>query len=133
MSSFTTPLRYTPTGTSRRFRTEYRIDEPFTYVVGSLSNGPRWEISVPAGFVTDFVSVPYPLNKLFRPDGNFSKAAVVHDYLYKTAAFDVTQFVADAIFYEAMRVSNANRITSFIIWSGVRLFGRSFYKQRVTQ
>lgn len=129
MSSFTSPLKYSPTGTFRSKRPLYSIDEPFTYVIGSIDNS-KWEIIVPAGFITDFMSVPWPFCKLFPPDGKYSKAATLHDYMYRSSKFEVSQFVADAILYEALIVSGANKIGSFIVWCGVRIFGRIFFKRR---
>ena len=53
--------------------------EDMIYVIGSTSE----RIVVPKGFVTDFASIPQPLWSLgLTPDGQYSRAAVVHDYLY---------------------------------------------------
>ncbi len=39
-------------------------------------------VRVPVGFVTDFASIPRLFWSVLRPDGNYSYAAVIHDYLY---------------------------------------------------
>lgn len=130
MSSFTTPLKYSLTTKNRSGRPVYKIEEPFTYVIGSTNNSSKWEITVPIGFETDFITIPWPFNKFFKPEGHYSKAAVIHDYLYRTTSFEVTQYVADSIFYESLLVSGANRILAFFIFAGVRAFGKSFYDKR---
>lgn len=40
-------------------------------------------IVVPKGFITDFASVPRFLWSIIPPYGKYTKAAVVHDFLYK--------------------------------------------------
>jgi hypothetical protein len=53
--------------------------EPMDYVIGSTND----RISVPKGFVTDFASIPQGLWSLgLSPHGQYSRAAVIHDYLY---------------------------------------------------
>src|SRR5262245_60709692 len=41
-------------------------------------------VNVPAGFVTDFASIPRAFWSLLRPDGRYTHPAIVHDYLYWT-------------------------------------------------
>src|ERR1700709_1690961 len=44
-------------------------------------------IRVPRGFVTDFASIPQGFWSLnLSPNGRYSKAAIVHDFLYWTQA-----------------------------------------------
>lgn len=123
MSQFTTPLEL-------EFidgRT-WKVTEPFVYDVGALGS---WEtISVPAGFVTDFASIPRGLWNLLPPTGLYAKAAVLHDYLYRggtTMYFDhdkpVTRARADAIFYEAMGVLGVMWWSKWLVYAGVRLGG----------
>ena len=80
-ASFHTPLRYEPTGTKREGRPEYRLLEEFSYEIGGFGSG--WFIHVPAGFVTDFASIPYGFRGVLPPNGPWGKAAVVHDYMYE--------------------------------------------------
>jgi hypothetical protein len=39
-------------------------------------------ITIPAGFVTDFASIPRFLWSIYPPTGRYQEAAVVHDWLY---------------------------------------------------
>ena len=41
-----------------------------------------YKITVPAGFVTDLASIPRPLWVLWPPFGKYTRAAVIHDWLY---------------------------------------------------
>ena len=55
------------------------VVEDMPYVIGSTTE----RIVVPKGFVTDFASIPQPLWALgLSPHGQYSRAAIVHDYLY---------------------------------------------------
>ena len=130
VSSFTKPLKYKPTGKSRKFlfglinRPEYEILEEFDYSVGSLEE-PLFVITVPKGFITDFASVPYPLFRFFKPTGKHTKASVIHDYLYYEYKYNrgkiFSKVVADAIFFEAMLVSKVNFYLALSFYLSVRL------------
>ena len=107
MSSFTTPLVISPLPDGRR----WKLERQFSYDVGK--KGSSFRITVPAGFITDFASIPQMIigiigvlciiaGHLFvlpwllflgiaviiiilaLPDwGKYGKAAVIHDYLYQ--------------------------------------------------
>ena len=76
---------------------------------------------VPAGFVTDWASVPRFLWPMIPPMGRWSVPALVHDYLYRTHI--VPRAEADAVFLELMRRHGTNCFTRNIIFRAVRLFG----------
>lgn len=61
----------------------YRVVEPYVYAWAEL--GVVYRLEVPAGFVTDLASVPRVLWWLYRPDGLYRAAVVVHDRLYRHA------------------------------------------------
>lgn len=63
------------------------------------------DIIVPAGFDTDFASVPRGLWNLFPPDGDYVKAAVVHDYLYWTHYMN-DRAMCDELFFDGMEDLN---------------------------
>ncbi|EOD5071623.1 TPA: DUF1353 domain-containing protein [Salmonella enterica subsp. enterica serovar Enteritidis] len=56
----------------------WRVHEPFEFY---LSDDNSDVISVPAGFVTDLATVPRIFWTLLPPDGKYTKAAIIHDYL----------------------------------------------------
>lgn len=84
-------------------------------------------IQVPAGFETDFASVPQLFWNILPPCGSYGKAAVVHDFLYRTEGV-ATRGQADAVLLEAMTFLKVGWLTRQIIYWGVRLGGRRSYK-----
>ena len=84
-------------------------------------------IEVPAGFQTDFASIPRGLWNILPPTGRYALAAVVHDYLYRTR-YRATRAQADRVLLEAMGVLKVGRWTRWTIYSGVRLGGWASYK-----
>lgn len=62
-----------------------------------------WSFIVPAGFVTDYASIPRLLQNLLPPRGRGNRANIAHDYLYQYAPIDlltnktITQQRADQI------------------------------------
>lgn len=68
------------------FRHEVAWDNP-EWATSELVSGHSADksepiIRVPAGFVTDFASIPRAFWVVLPPTGKYGKAAVVHDYLY---------------------------------------------------
>lgn len=86
-----------------------------------------YRIDVPAGFETDFASVPQLFWNILPPTGSYGKAAVIHDFLYRTRGI-ATRAQADAVLLEAMTFLNVGWWTRQIIYWGVRLGGRGSYK-----
>jgi len=76
-------------------------------------------IVVPAGFVTDLISVPWYVRWLINPTGPGKEAAVVHDFLLsvKTPA-DYSR----RIFIKALQESNVSSDTTRIMQVGVWLW-----------
>jgi hypothetical protein len=96
-----------------------------------LRMGDSWgsRICVPKGFTTDFASIPRPLwNIVGGPaDGKYRKIAVVHDYLYRTKML-ATRYQADQVLLEGMKFSGCSWWERTVIYSGVRVGGRTSYK-----
>lgn len=83
---------------------------------------------IPAGFITDFASIPRPLWSALPPTGTYGKAAVVHDYLYRTPGLGCPRDMADKVLREAMTELGVGAATRNIIYWGVRLGGHGSYK-----
>jgi hypothetical protein len=83
------------------------------------------EIEVPTGFFTDFASVPSVARVFISGHGKDRWAAVVHDYLYSILAY--SRKTADAIFLEAMAVSNVGLFKRRVMYRAVRTGGWMFY------
>lgn len=79
-------------------------------------------ITIPAGFVTDFASVPQLLWSFgLGPNGRHSGAAVVHDYLYWSQICDKDQ--SDAIMAKIMGIDDVGAIKQKLIHAGVYFGG----------
>ena len=124
MSSFTTPLdaRFSDNGAS------FTLTAPFTYEVGSLGSGEA--ITVPIGFVTDLASVPKWARWIFPITGKYTKAAVLHDWLWTQKGViplphswkHYSQHETNLIFLEAMQVLGVAWITRTIFYKAVEMF-----------
>lgn len=101
----------------------WRVVNEFAY----LSDLHPYIVQVPAGFTTDFASVPRFLWNIFSPTGSYGKAAVIHDYLYRTPHI-ATKREADDIFNEAMQALGTGWWTRNTLYRAVRMFGGSSYK-----
>lgn len=138
MSSFTTPLRVEVLDDQRAGRVTARLLEAFEYHVGAEGSGEV--IRVPAGYVTDFASVPRLFWRLEPPLGPAGKAAVVHDWLYSSGGMccgrtvrangkpryiNYTRAQADGIFREAMGVLKVPAWKRQLMWAAVRVGGGS--------
>lgn len=79
------------------------------------------EITVPAGFVTDFASIPRVFWIFMPPDDIYSQAAVLHDYLYNTKMFNRDR--CDKLFLQAMEILGVGKFTRYTMYYAVRSFG----------
>jgi len=100
-------------------------------------------VIAPRGFVTDLASIPLSMRWLFRPDGEYAPAAVIHDIIYqliKDKTFNSignapierlnrlhTRLVADRLFLFAMRELGIRWATRYSLYSAVRTFGERHY------
>lgn len=94
-------------------------------------------IIIPAGFITDFASVPRFFWRLVPPAGSgkhgaYGPASVVHDYLYRTKQYRgarIRRFFADAIFREIMTEYDVEGWRKWVMWASVRLLGWSSWRR----
>jgi hypothetical protein len=125
MSRFTGEL--TITQLDADYRT-WRLEQPLIYEVGDEDSGRV--IEVHKLFETDGASVPRIFWAILPTWGRYSRAAVIHDYLYNELREGTdphpeaqTRRRADAIFLEAMEVCGVGFVTRWIMWAAVRTFG----------
>lgn len=98
-----------------------------------------WLVTVPAGFTTDFASVPRGLWNVFPPAGRYAPAAVLHDFLYQTGkVIDVTmdpstivisRAYADSVLRRASGDLGVSRFVRNWMWMGVRAAGWFIWKK----
>ena len=110
--------------------TNWEVAQGFTYHLGTPDG--REFVSIGAGLVTDFASIPLVIRLVFRsPGGKWDKPAVVHDCLYRTARLSATdgslRYIerdeADRIFLEAMSVTGVGWLARRVFYRGVRVGG----------
>lgn len=118
---------------TRGGRSLWAVERPIAYRAGSEED----LITVPPGFVTDLASIPRWAWTLLPPDGPWVKAAVIHDFLYRTHGTGVwkghpvsitrslpyTRAEADGILREAMADRGVDAFARNIIWAAVRVGG----------
>lgn len=127
MSSFQNKLEFEFTNTYQSNRPLYVLTNDLVYIVGSPEN-PVAKITVPSGFITDFASVPWPIDLLFKPDGDYAAAAVIHDFLVQNKR--VSFMVVDALFFEAELVLKVNKILARAFYYAVRFYHTFVDKNR---
>ena len=86
-------------------------------------------VTVPKGFVTDFASVPRVFWSLLPPDGIYTYAAVIHDYMYWQQS--TSRETADEVFKVAMLELRVQQSTVDAIYSAVRTFGSIAWNNNV--
>ena len=87
--------------------------------------GNEGRLTVPAGTVTDFASVPKLLRWFIPKYGRYNKAAVLHDFLSgEAAAGRFARSDADGLFRRAMRELGVGYVRRRLMWVGVRWGGR---------
>lgn len=86
-------------------------------------SGQLQRFEVPIDSPTDFASVPRMFVWLLPRYGRYTKAAILHDYLWRIAvpAGHLSLRDADGIFRRAMRELGVPFLRRWIMWSAVRL------------
>lgn len=111
----------------------WKIKEPIYYEVGYKDSNKF--IIVPAGFITDGASIPFPIKTFLAVWGTYGRAAVIHDYLYSLLRQGVpheyakSRKQADEIFLEAMEVLGTGFFLRYALYYSVRIFGSKFCKK----
>lgn len=105
---FQTPLRVEKIG-----KNKWMLLSPLVYIGTST-------ITVPAGFETDFASVPQFAWWFCAPcAGNHAKPAVLHDFLCETTS---NQKLTDKLFLEAMKTNGVGWVKRAAMYWAVRAY-----------
>lgn len=95
------------------------------------------EVTVHAGFITDFVSSPPLLWSIQSPLGRSSKPAVLHDVFYRERCYVVIngssvligQDFADLIFKLGLELRGVSRVRTWAMYTLLQAFGsKNFHK-----
>lgn len=102
---------------------EWELVEPLDYY--SLHH--KMAIAVPAGFVMDLASIPRLLTPLFPTHGKYTRAAVVHDWLYANKGIiqgrELSRKECDCIFEDAMTELGVGWLKRKTMYAAVRAGG----------
>lgn len=90
----------------------WALREPVVYA-GNVDT-----FTVPAGFLTDFASVPRIFVWLLPRYGDYSKAAILHDWLLREAP--ISRADADGLFRRSMRELGVSLARRWMMWAAVR-------------
>lgn len=101
--------------------------EPMTPVLWKLNEEVRYigetdEFMVPAGYVTDFATIPRIAVWLIPRFGAYTPAAILHDFILTecVASGRVSAVDADGIFLRALRELKVPPYRRALMWTGVR-------------
>jgi hypothetical protein len=91
------------------------VQRPISFPLGTT----RDSITVPAGFVTDFSSIPRALWPELSPVGAHARAAIVHDYLYWFQPCEREE--TDNLLMIAMKQDGLSDLNRGAVYAGVRI------------
>jgi hypothetical protein len=123
MSKFTTPLIV-----EHIDGRIWEVAQPFEYHLVYPAKYTSDIIYVHKKFRMDFASIPRIFWSILPPTGLYGKAAVIHDWLYRTQIY--TRKRADQIFLEAMEVLGVAKWKRVVIYRSVRMFGWNAWRKR---
>ena len=119
MSSFTKPL-------DLRFHDRPLKEKPFELLEEFEFYYHKILITIPAGYCTDFASIPRFFHRVLNPVGPHGKAAVVHDWLCDGGDKRFNYIDAANVFDEGMRVLNVKPWKRKTMVRAVKTFGPKF-------
>lgn len=107
----------------------WMMEQDLVYKVGKSVEA----IVVPAGFVTDFASIPAFLQGFLPPAGPYRDPAVIHDFLYWDQRCSKTQ--SDNLFFIAMSESRTDRhlataITEVVSAAGAKAWANNAFERK---
>ena len=91
------------------------------------------EIAVPAGYISDFASIPAAAQWYVDSDAPvIAFGAIVHDFLYSSVGevggANFTREQADKVLRESMLLCGASAMQAWVVFQAVRKFGGSHWQ-----
>lgn len=109
---------------------KWQIVSPFYFYFDETNKNIG--VTIEEGFITDFASIPRAFWSILPPVGLYTKAAVVHDYLYQNGEkLGFKRKFCDEMFLEAMRALRVSGVARYTIYSGVRILGWKFFIKKL--
>lgn len=115
----------------------WKVTKEFDYLDQTIHPGVT--IHAPSGFLTDFASIPQLFWNILPPTGQYGKAAVIHDLLYRSGGWGLigglldppyTREESDQILRAAMLELSVPQWKITTIYNAVRLFGASSWQAK---
>lgn len=115
-------MPFVPSDVQAEVREGKRSDRQWELVLVLEYQGQRDRYAVPPQQTTDFASVPRVFAWFIPSIGRYTKAAILHDYLWRELAAQGTMkwIDADGIFRRAMRELGVPFLRRWIMWAAVR-------------
>lgn len=105
-----------------RFSDEiYALTRPISWIPNPGSAKDLGKVDVPAGFITDFASVPKIFWSILPRDGLYVYPAIIHDYMYWMQ--EAARSLADETLREGMQDFKVDTVSVNAIYWGVRAGG----------
>jgi len=98
---------------------EFRVEQPFIYTFEK--DGQIQNILVPAGFVTDYGSIPKVFQNIIEPIGHYAACYIVHDLMYAAELFPRSE--CDWILLCHLQKKGASWLRRNAVYSAVRCGG----------
>ena len=89
----------------------WKVEEPFYYRDNKLG-----KITVDAGFITDFGSIPRPFWNIISPYGKAGRGFVIHDQLYTFQVVNGNKIKQKAADDCLMRMMTELKVSPFVRW-----------------
>ena len=107
------------------------IDDKYWEVLEEYSyETSKGLVVVPKGFRTDYASVPKIFRNIINTYGDHTRAAVIHDWLYRNGhKLGVSRKEADKVFLEVMKEQGVGFFKRQLMYRAVRSFGMFSYKE----
>jgi hypothetical protein len=104
------------------------VAQPFGFVC-NLSKREKIAVVTPAGYVTDFASIPRAVHWVISPFGKHAEAAVIHDWLYTMGRKGdaKSRRIADKAFVKALKLLEVAWFKRQIMYWSVRIGGAGGY------
>lgn len=99
----------------------WRLERPYGRITSC------GQITVPAGFAWDGMSIPRALWSLLPPWGSYSGAALIHDWLYTIKEGHRSD--ADRVLLELLIEDGVQPEVALVFYRAVRVFGSDHWNQ----
>ncbi|WP_335978616.1 DUF1353 domain-containing protein [Fusobacterium polymorphum] len=103
---------------------DFILEKDYRYMIGDKL------IHIPAGFKCDLASVPRIFRNIINTYGDHTRAAVIHDWLYRNGhKLGVSRKEADKVFLAVMKEQGVGFFKRQLMYRAVRTFGIFAYKK----